>query len=352
MPSDDPQPSVTKAPSRWEWLFSQGLGVLCGQATVLLLAVGSIVFTATRDGASAMIGMDDIRGFFSPPSPVHIWFYLLVPVLGLYGLNTLLATYRSVVRKWQAGARFAQAYAPSVIHLAFLFSLVAHLIGGLGSGETGQVLIGPDWSELDKGRQARLSDLKVERLPDGGMKQVWATVETRDAQGKLATSTVSYNGPLSSGLGSDLFLLIRPGAVNVVELQQQRQEPLQDQASCEVVLDGVCQLGELQVEFLYLEATNRGASTGLARLRVSKQAGGPSDAFWLAPGQTRKLRDGSILSLKRIATRPAILLRGRHAPGNPWALLASLLLGLGLLMMWRRFIPVRSGTREKTEAPA
>jgi hypothetical protein len=312
MPSDDQQPLVTSAPSRWEWLFSQGLGVLCGQATVLLLAVGSIVFTATRDGASAMIAMDDIRGFFTPYSPVHFWFYLLVPVLGLYGLNTLLATCRSVVRKWQAGARFAQAYAPSVIHLAFLFSLIAHLIGGLGSAETGQVLIGPDWSELDKDRQARLSDLKVERLPDGGVKQVWATVETRDAEGKLATSTVSYNGPLSSGLGSDLFLLTRPGAVSVVELYHQHQA---HEARCAVVLDGVCQLGELRVEFLYLQASNRGASAGLARLRVGKQAGGPSDAFWLAQGQTRRLPDGSMLSLERFATRPDDAFALRYVPG-------------------------------------
>jgi hypothetical protein len=57
-----------------------------------------------------------------------------------------------------------------------------------------------------------------------------------------------------------------------------------------------------------------------------------------------------MLSLERFATRPAILLRGRHAPGNPWALLASLLLALGLLMMWRRFIPVRSRQREEPTA--
>jgi hypothetical protein len=278
MPSEDQITASTPVPSRWEWLFSQGLGVLCGQATVLLLAVGSIVLSATRDGASAMIAMDDIRGFFAPTSPVHFWFYLLIPVLGLYGLNTLLATCRSVLRKWRAGARFAQAYAPSVIHLAFLFSLVAHLIGGLGS---------------------------------------------------------------------DLFLLTRPGAVSVVELYHQHQA---HEARCAVVLDGVCQLGELRVEFLYLQASNRGASAGLARLRVGKQAGGPSDAFWLAQGQTRRLPDGSMLSLERFATRPAILLRGRHAPGNPWALLASLLLALGLLMMWRRFIPVRSRQREEPTA--
>jgi len=42
--------------------------------------------------------------------------------------------------------------------------------------------------------------------------------------------------------------------------------------------------------------------------------------------------------------KPAILLRHRRAPGNPIALLASLLLALGLLLMWRRFIPRASAS--------
>jgi hypothetical protein len=87
------------------WLFSQGLGVLCGQATVLLLAIGSVVLTATREGASASIEMDDVRAFFDPPSVVHLWFYLLVTVLAVYALNTTLATCQNMARKWRAGVR-------------------------------------------------------------------------------------------------------------------------------------------------------------------------------------------------------------------------------------------------------
>ncbi len=52
MPSDLPLHSAGPPTSRWSWLSSQGLGVLCGQATVLLLAVDSIVLAATRDGIS------------------------------------------------------------------------------------------------------------------------------------------------------------------------------------------------------------------------------------------------------------------------------------------------------------
>jgi len=61
--------------------------------------------------------------------------------------------------------------------------------------------------------------------------------------------------------------------------------------------------------------------------------------FALTPGRSKQLADGSLLAIEGLESRPAILLRHRWAPGNPIALLASLLLGLGLLMMWRRFSP-------------
>ena len=103
---------------RLAWLRSQGLGLACGLTTVALLAIGSFVLAATRDGASAGIGMDDLRGFFDPPRIEHAWLYLLFPVAGLYALNTVLATWDTVVRRWRGGARAPSAYAASIVHAA------------------------------------------------------------------------------------------------------------------------------------------------------------------------------------------------------------------------------------------
>ena len=58
---------------RWAWLRSQGLGLVCGFATVLLFAIGSVVISATRDGASSAIHMDDLRGFFEITHAIHIF---------------------------------------------------------------------------------------------------------------------------------------------------------------------------------------------------------------------------------------------------------------------------------------
>jgi hypothetical protein len=296
----------------------------------LLLAIGSVVLASTRDGASAMIGMDDIRGFFAPASIVHLWFYLLVLVLGLYGVNTLLATWKSVALKWRGGVRRVQAYAASVVHLGFLLGLFAHLVGGLGSGELGQVSVGPDWTALGDGREARLVALDVPRLPDGGIEQVEASVELRDGAGKRSTATVSYNGPLSSGLGSELFLLARPGSVALAALR------LGDDR-CTLGADAVCSLGAAEAKLLFLHPPRGHGAAAMARVRVRTQPNAPASEFWLQEGVPTLLSDGSRMILEGIQARPAIHLRHRHAPGNPWALFSTFALATGLAMMWHRF---------------
>jgi len=314
------------------WLFSQGLGVICGQATVLLLAIGSIVIATTREGASASIAMDDMRAFFDPPSVVHLWFYLLVLVLTLYALNTTLATCQSVARKWRAGIRAPRFYAPAVIHVAFLIGLLAHGVGGIGGAELGQLMLGPSWTELGDGREARVAGLKAEFNPDGSMKQVRASVETRDAKGSVSETVVHYNGPMSRGLGSELMLLVRPQRVPALRLARGADR-------CDLEVKRSCDLGDVRAELLYLHPPLQPGQSDFAQLRVQDASGANSEVLSLAPGRSKRLSDGSLLVAESLEKRPAILLRHRRAPGNPLALLSSILLGLGLLMMWRRFSP-------------
>jgi hypothetical protein len=331
----DPNGSGARA-SRWAWLSSQGLGVICGQATVLLLAIGSVVLASTREGASAAIAMDDMRGFFAAPSVVHLWFYLLVLVLTLYALNATLATWHNVARKWRAGIRVPRFYAPAVIHVAFLVGLLAHAVGGVAGGELGGLMLGPSWTQLGDGREARVTGLEVDPHPDGSMKQVRASVETRDAGGSSSETVVYYNGPLSRGLGSELMLLVRPHSVPTLRLARGEDR-------CDVEVKGACALGDVRAELLYLHPPLQAGQDPFAQLRVRGAGGGDGEAFALTPGRSKQLADGSLLAIEALESRPAILLRHRRAPGNPLALLASILLGLGLLMMWRRFSP-RAGT--------
>jgi hypothetical protein len=230
-------------------LRSQGLGLLVGQAAVLLLAVGSFAIAATRDGASKHVALDDVGVFFREPSWTHVWLYLLVPVFGLYGVNTALATWHAASRRFRAGIRRPAAYAATVVHVGFLVALVAHLVGGFGGAERGVLVLNSTPAELGDGRVARLVSLEIDRLPNRAVKEVRARVEGTGPEGPF-TATVGYNRPLSFGWGRDLYLLLQP-----------------------------------------------------------------------------------------VEARGAIVLRHRHAPGNPWALASAALLAVGLALMWQRFLP-------------
>lgn len=312
-------------PSRdGHWLRSQGLGVILGQATVILLAVGSVVLAATRDGASAGVGLDDVRAFFEPPSWAHLWFYLLVPVMGLYALNTLLATWHEVTTKWRAGLRTVRTFAPAVFHVAFLVALLAHLVGGVFGEERGMQVVGPAWADLGDGREARLTGLEIPTWPDGRPRQARATVELREA-GTTHTEVLSYNGPLSSGLGTDLWLLTRYGEVpRGVRLAA-------GDARCEVPLHGACTLAGRDLALAEVRTSRFGPPSALVRVL-------PGEDRLLAPGRPLRLEGGPTIRLEEVLTGPAVLLRRRHAPGNPWALGSALLLGLGLVMMGRRWL--------------
>lgn len=324
------------SPERRGWgalLRSQGLGLCCGLATVALLAIGSFVLAATRSGASAGIGMDDLRGFLARPSWVHSWFYLLGGVLGLYALNTALATWHSVARKVRAGVTSPARYAPALLHLSFLLALLAHGVGGLLGEEQGEAVIVRDagWQPLPGGREAHLLSLAVERLPNGMPREVRAEVELRGAGGQLERTVVGYNQPISSGLGSQLHLLSDMGQVPVARLALAG-------SACALPAGGSCRVGDVELALLGAAEPGRAGPRGLAQVRVGRP-GAPPATLVLTEGREVPLADGRPLRLDGVEPRDAILVRSRATPGNPWALLSALLVGLGVALLWRRFLP-------------
>jgi hypothetical protein len=317
--------------SRLGWLRSQGLGVACGLATVALLAVGSFVVAATRDGASAGIGMDDLRGFFAPPRVEHVWLYLLFPVAGLYAVNTALATWDTVTRRWRTGIRAPSAYAASLVHAGFLLGLAAHAAAGFFGEERGEVVVASGWQAVPGFGEARLVSLDVDALPDGMPRSAWATLEVRGADGRVGREKVGYNAPLSAGGGARLALLADLGRVRVARL-------VSGPDGCAVAARGACRVGDEEVTLLAVRPGPGGALAALVRARGSS---GREEAAWLAQDGELALAGGRPLQLAGIAVEAAVLLRARSAPGNPWALAASVVLAAGVALLWRKLLPAR-----------
>ncbi len=315
----------------YDLVRSQGFGIACGLLTTLLLAVGTLVMAFTADGASSGVAMDDLTAFFLPVSGWHLWLYLLMPVLGLFGLSTLLSTIESVADAWRAGRRTLSAYAPAVIHVAFLVTLCAHVVGGFRGQEDGVVTVGSDWTRLPDGRDIRAISLATDAYPDGSPLQVRAQVEIRDVGGEVSTESVGYNEPISSGWGADLLLLLRAAG-----------EPtgaLLTAGPAECLLAGpgdACTLAGRVIRLVRVQEGGHWGNTPVAFLQI--EGAGAPEPFFLWPGGRRVLSEnGASFQLAEIRSSPVVMLRSRHAPGNPFALVAAVLLGLGLLAMGRRW---------------
>ena len=338
MPSDsvpvEPPTRAALAPRRTlAWLRSQGLGLACGFATVALLAVGSVVITATRDGASAAVGMDDLRGFFEPPRLAHVWLYLLFPVAGLYAVNTVLATWDTVSRKWRAGLRAPGAYAASVVHVGFLLALVAHGVGGFLGAEGGVVVVGPGWQEVSGFGEARLVSLDVDLLPGGMPRTARARLELRDGSGATSERTVGYNAPLSRGGGRSLALLSDFGRAWVAQLVSGGE-------SCALVEGQACLLGGEPVRLVRLVPAPGG---GPGALVAARGPTGREEARVLSRGGELPLAGGRLLELGTVGPGEAVALRVRSTPGHPWALAAGVVMALGIALLWRNLLRRKPG---------
>jgi hypothetical protein len=301
---------------------------VCGFTTVVLLAVGSVVLTATREGASAGIHLDDLRGFFEPPRLAHLWLYLLLPVAALYAVNTVLATWDTVTRKWRAGIRAPGAYAASVVHIGFLLALAAHGVGGFLGQDGGGVLVGPGWQPVPGFGEARLVSLRVDALPDGMPREAWAQLELRDGAGGTRDATVGYNVPLSTGGGSSLALLSDFGRTWVARLVAGGEE-------CALAEGQRCTLGGEAIRLLKLLPGRGGSASAVIGARGPS---GRDETRVLPGGGELPLAGGRVLQLESVGPETVVLLRTRSTPGHPWALASSLVMGVGIALLWRKLL--------------
>lgn len=329
MPSNEEPTAIPPKVSFWALARSQGLGLICGQLTVLLLGVGSIVITKTRDTASASLVFDDMRPFFDQPSGWHFWFYALLVVMTVYGLNTLLATLHNVWQRWSVGVRAPSAYAAAIVHIGFLLALVAHLVGGLYSEELDPVVIGSGWTGLGDGRSARLEGFDFETFPDGKPSKIAANVEVVDVDKQSQSVEVGFNHPISTGFGEDLFLFNRMG--QTLQIANIRSSA----GRCQLAIQNYCDLADVRLLLVAVQYTPQGVPVAL--LRATHASLDPEE-FHLYPTQGARLADGTIVRLDGLEPRPSVILRHRHAPGNPVAFAASLIMLLGLALMGRRWL--------------
>jgi hypothetical protein len=172
---------------------SQKLGIIIGFTVTGLLIIGSLIMNFNPRQYAGLSG-EDISFFFIHKKPIHLWFYLLFLTCILYGINTFLCTLDSIIKKIKGGIKKATLYGASIIHIGFVITLIAHLIGGLYSSTEPPVSVTEEWTDLG-GIEMKVTDLKTSSYPNGMPKIIEASVTVRK-DGTEFSDTLGYNNPV------------------------------------------------------------------------------------------------------------------------------------------------------------
>ena len=172
---------------------SQKLGIIVGFTVTGLLIIGSLIMNFQPHHYRGLSG-EDISFFFSHKKPIHAWFYLLFFACILYGINAFLCTLDSIIRKAKGGVKKIPLYGASIVHIGFVITLIAHLMGGLYASTEPPVSVTDEWTDLG-GVEMKVTDLKTSSYPNGMPKIIEASVAVRK-DGIEFSDTLGYNNPV------------------------------------------------------------------------------------------------------------------------------------------------------------
>ena len=124
-----------------------GLWLLCG--VMLLLAAGSFL----QGEGSSINEVALLDWLLAVPARESWWLWGAIALLAVLALNTLLCSIDSLRMKWQKGS-FLVRIVPQLMHLGFLFIMIAHLQSAYGGFkqamqvEAGSSIRFPDGSDI------------------------------------------------------------------------------------------------------------------------------------------------------------------------------------------------------------
>jgi hypothetical protein len=186
------------------FLKSQKTGIIIGFTVTGLLIIGSLIMNFFPESYEGLSG-EDITFFFNNPAPIHTWFYVMFVAFAMYGISIFFCTLDSILRKVKARTSKIPLYGASIVHVGFLITLVAHLIGGIWSESGMPITIADKWVQAGE-YELKVTGLETTSYPNGMPKKIKAQIEIRK-DGEDTSDTLGYNNPVLLDSGMKQFLL-------------------------------------------------------------------------------------------------------------------------------------------------
>ncbi len=186
------------------FLKSQKTGIIIGFTVTGLLIIGSLIMNYFPESYEGLSG-EDITFFFENVEPINIWFYLMFVGFIMYGISIFFCTIDSVIRKVRSRTGKIPLYGASIVHIGFIITLVAHLIGGIWSESSMPITIADKWVQSGE-YELKVTGLETTSYPNGMPRKIKAQMKIRK-DGEETSDTLGYNNPVLLDCGTQEFLL-------------------------------------------------------------------------------------------------------------------------------------------------
>ncbi len=316
-------------------LGSRNYGLILGFIIVLNLGLGSLIMNFFPD-LYPRFALLDFGFFVQPVKAVHIWFYILILVFTLFGINIAICSAEAFFRLLKTKVNRRRQIAALFCHLSIILALAAHLHEGL-AGSSQQVRIGSRGLNLPDIGRTKTVWVNRSTHPDGTLKDTEALLDIELADSRITKRKISYNNPAIFNFGKDQVILLHgennPVGLILADSQGKKLPPLTLRSPLSLA-GGVLTLGKI------FPAQNNILFAALLWSPENKQR----ETHFLAldskfKGHSQIMAGPEIYTFSKTLEEATIHAMVRHNPSIPYMMVSVMLLGAGCLLLipWRLF---------------
>ena len=306
----------------YDFLKSQKTGIIVGFAVTGLLIIGSLIMNYCPESYEGLSG-EDITFFFNEPKLIHTWFYLMFVAFAMYGICIFICTLDSIIRKVKARSKKVALYGASIVHIGFLVTLVAHLVGGIWSESGRPITIADTWVQAGE-YELKVTGLDSTTYPNGMPRKITARMKIRKDGREY--DTLGYNNPVLVDSGTKQFLLRNYGNMPNAIIMNIDGETVTLNVKDVIEINGT----DVLIANLYMPPQFPQPVLQL----VSKGKAGKYDQTYVRIGRqnVQNVKGVDVMFLD-IKSTPAVVVTTKKNPSIPLTLIAIGCFGSGMLLV-------------------
>jgi len=165
---------------------------LLGFVIVMLLAGAFIMPVSEKFRSIHSIPM--FEWLNRQPLEITWWLWSLIGILSVLAINTLFCSIESIIKKKKV-TRWLLLISPQIIHIGFLFILLAHLLSAVGGSKELTVAGEGSFLRISEKNIMRVKDINIHTDSDGYINDWEVKIEYLSGKEILRKDTIKPNNP-------------------------------------------------------------------------------------------------------------------------------------------------------------